>query len=143
MPETFKKLPAIGEKTPKTTPKREWLAPAWEPGQSGNPNGRPKGSRNKLGEAFWEALHDDFKYNGTAAIVKVRTDRPHEYLKVIAQVVPKELLVKDLSLEEMDDDALIEFLADIRAAKTALGRATARNGDSEQGGEAKAREPLN
>jgi len=27
---------------------------AWEfkPGQSGNPKGRPKGARNKLGEAF-------------------------------------------------------------------------------------------
>lgn len=24
------------------------LAPAWKPGQSGNPNGRPKGSKNKL-----------------------------------------------------------------------------------------------
>ncbi len=25
-----------------TNTKRPWLAPAWKPGQSGNPNGRPK-----------------------------------------------------------------------------------------------------
>jgi len=30
----------------------------YKPGQSGNPNGRPKGSRNKLGEAFIAALHE-------------------------------------------------------------------------------------
>ena len=30
----------------------------WQPGQSGNPAGKPKGARNKLGEAFIEALHD-------------------------------------------------------------------------------------
>lgn len=31
----------------------------FKPGQSGNPKGREKGSRNKLGEAFLEAMHDD------------------------------------------------------------------------------------
>jgi hypothetical protein len=38
-----------GETTPE---KQRGLKEPWQPGQSGNPNGRPKGSRNKLGEAF-------------------------------------------------------------------------------------------
>ncbi len=30
------------------SPRKNKLAPAWKPGQSGNPNGRPKGSRNRV-----------------------------------------------------------------------------------------------
>lgn len=85
--------------------KHRGLKEPWKPGQSGNPNGRPKGSRNKLGEAFIEALHGDFLEHGVAAIQKVREDRPHEYLKVVASILPKELKVtteNDLSDEQLD-----------------------------------------
>lgn len=88
--------------TETTVPKQ--LTP-WQPGQSGNPAGRPKGSRNKLGEAFIAALHDDFEEHGIAAIVKVREERPHEYLKVVASILPKELKIEradELSDEEVD-----------------------------------------
>lgn len=74
------------------------------PFQPGN-SGRPKGSRNKLGEAFVTALHDDFQEHGVAAIVAVRSERPHEYLKVIASLLPKELKVtteSDLTDEQLD-----------------------------------------
>lgn len=71
---------------------------------AGNP-GKPKGSRNKLGEDFIAALHDDFQENGVAAIQMVRAERPHEYLKVIAGLLPKELKVtteSDLTDEQLD-----------------------------------------
>jgi hypothetical protein len=45
----------------------------FQPGASGNPNGRPKGSRNKLREAFLQALADDFETHGKDTIVKVRS----------------------------------------------------------------------
>jgi hypothetical protein len=41
-----------------TAPKQRGIP--FKPGQSGNPDGRPRGSRNKLGEAFVQALADDF-----------------------------------------------------------------------------------
>lgn len=59
-------------------------------GNSGN-GGRPKGARTKLGEAFLEAMYSDFTEHGVAAIVKVRDEKPDQYLKVVASILPKEI----------------------------------------------------
>ena len=66
----------------------------WKPGQSGNPKGRPKGCKDKLGEAFVEALYTDFLTNGMAAIEACRATKPDAYLTAISRVIPKELNVK-------------------------------------------------
>lgn len=44
----------------------------FKPGQSGNPKGRPKGARNRLGTQFLEALETDFNKYGAQAIALVR-----------------------------------------------------------------------
>lgn len=80
------------------------LKPA-QPGEVRNPNGRPKGSRNKLGEAFIEALHADFVEHGEAVIERVRVEEPAQYLRVVAGILPKELNITssvDLSDEQLD-----------------------------------------
>lgn len=58
------------------------------PGNPGGP-GRPKGSRNKLSEAFLKALADDFEINGVDAIDVVRKERPEAYLNTIGRLMPK------------------------------------------------------
>lgn len=73
----------------KTAPKQRGVP--FKPGQSGNPAGRPKGARQKLGEDFLHALRDDFEQNGPAVIQAVRTEKPDQYLKVIASILPKEI----------------------------------------------------
>lgn len=78
----------------------------FKPGQSGNPNGRPKGSRNALGEAFLEAMHEDFQAHGVEAIVKVREEKPDQYLKVIASILPKDLNVNINNMDALSDDEL-------------------------------------
>jgi len=94
---------------------KQWL---FKPGQSGNPAGRAKGSRNKLGEEFLTALHNDFKENGVRAIATVRADRPHEYLKVVASLLPKQIEIKEGAFDGVSDEQLAAIVA---AARSALG----------------------
>lgn len=63
----------------------------FKPGQSGNPAGKPKGTRHKLTEDFVKALADDFDQHGRDAIVAVRTDDPGKYLDIVAKLVPKDV----------------------------------------------------
>ena len=83
------------------------LAPfQFQPGQSGNPAGRAKGSRNKLGEAFLADFYDDWIQHGRSAIAQVREERPQDYLKAAVQILPKELNVRVGEFDELSDDDL-------------------------------------
>ena len=62
----------------------------FKPGQSGNLKGRPKGARNRLGTQFLEALEADFNKFGSQAIALVREKKPETYMRVVADLLPKE-----------------------------------------------------
>lgn len=112
------------------TDDQEKPAHLYKPGQSGNPAGRPKGSRNKLGEAFIEALHDDFNEHGIAAIQKTRDEKPDVYVRVIASLLPKEFKIEttsDLTDEQLD--ARIRTLANL--VEIGIGEPSGRAGQAE------------
>lgn len=93
----------------------------FEVGNRANPNGRPKGSRNKLGEAFLAALHEDFLENGKAAIEVCRAEKPEAYLKVIASILPKQAEITVNEYERMDDKQLRAALGSALRDLAALG----------------------
>lgn len=90
----------------------------FKPGWKGGP-GRPPGMRNRLSETFLQALNNDFAEHGAAAIEKVRREKTHVYLSVIASLCPRQLSIErttpfsDLTDEELDQ--LQRFLSASRA----------------------------
>lgn len=79
----------------------------FKPGQSGNPAGRPRGSRNRLSDAFLSSLADDFEAKGSDVLVAVRESDPAAYLRVAASVLPKQSQIEMASdLSMLTDDQL-------------------------------------
>jgi Family of unknown function (DUF5681) len=93
------------------TKAQERPAHLWGPGQSGNPAGRPKGSRNKLSEDFVAALYSDFQEHGSAAIAACRAEKPDVYVRLIAGILPRDVQLKVQSLDDLTDDQLMRKLA--------------------------------
>ena len=87
-------------------------------GHCGNMTGRPRGSRNKLGEVFITQLYTDWLEHGEAVIAAVRTQKPDAYLKVVASLLPKQLEIKEGTFDGLTDEQLAALLA---YARNALG----------------------
>ncbi|WP_455918771.1 hypothetical protein [Ensifer canadensis] len=110
-----------GEKTGKPTP------PVEHQFKPGNP-GRPKGARNKLGEAFLEKMLADFEQYGQDVIEKVRTEKPDQYLKVVASILPKDLNVNINNLDNLTDEQLVERIREFHGTLGPLLTATGIRG---------------
>jgi hypothetical protein len=76
--------------------------------------GRAKGVRNRLSHTFLEALQKDFAEHGEEAIKICRIERPSEYVKIVAGLMPKELDITNNTLTEIDDSELVGFIEYVR-----------------------------
>ncbi|SDP08860.1 hypothetical protein [Phyllobacterium sp. OV277] len=77
--------------------------------------GRPKGTRNKLGEAFLEDLLAAWESKGPAVIHTVIEKRPQDFLKVVASLMPKDLNVNVNQMGEMTDEQLLDRIRKLDA----------------------------
>jgi len=101
------------DNTPLDTEKK-YPKSAWQPGQSGNPGGRPKGSRNKLSEQFLAALCADFEIHGDAVLETVRTNDPSTYMRVAASLLPKQTEIGiSNDLRHLTDEQLTQRIQDL------------------------------
>jgi hypothetical protein len=99
------------------------------PGNSGN-GGRPKGSRNKLGEAFISDLHEQWLKHGKDVLDRVVRDEPAQFLKTVAPLMPKEI---DTTLTTIDVDLFAEcqsFAQAFRLARQVIGAQMSRDDEA-------------
>jgi Family of unknown function (DUF5681) len=79
------------EATEGSRDRRKSLPQAYKPGQSGNPAGRPKGSRNKLGEAFIEDVYNTWKDRGKEVLDWMCENDPTAFARIVAGILPQKM----------------------------------------------------
>jgi hypothetical protein len=65
----------------------------WKPGQSGNLNGRPPGSRSKFSEAFYRDLAATWAEHGEQAMRQTAQLEPAKFVAICASLIPKDVQV--------------------------------------------------
>ena len=65
-----------------------------------------------------QALADDFEAHGKGVVEKVRKERPQDYLKIVASVMPKRMEVEDVGpprrAADLSDDELAAIVGRAR-----------------------------
>jgi len=69
----------------------------WQPGQSGNPNGRPVGSRTVFSQAFLKDLAEVWSDDGREAMVKTANINPTVFFATCARLIPNDVRVTSSS----------------------------------------------
>ena len=80
------KAPSSATTVPKQKP-----AHLFKPGQSGNPAGRPAGSKNKLTENIIFDLSEFYEKEGKDLIRRVRDENPAALLQGLLKLIPKDI----------------------------------------------------
>jgi hypothetical protein len=82
--------------------------------QRGNPGGgRPKGSKNKISEDFLQDFHAAWLTHGKAALEKLIEERPSEFVKIAAGLIPKDFHIQQAVAEHPVISIAIDPLSDL------------------------------
>jgi hypothetical protein len=104
----------------------------FQKGDGGNKGGgRRQGARNRISTALLTAFAEDFERFGEETVRITRIERPTEYLRIAASLIPQQLeMAVETRLQEISDDdldllldharrRLTERVADIRVREDA------------------------
>jgi hypothetical protein len=81
------------------SPAERQRATQFKPGQSGNPAGRRRGSRNRLAEDFISDLREAWERDGPTALKICAATDPVAFVKVIASILPRDVeITADISI---------------------------------------------
>jgi len=103
-------------------------------GNPGKGGGRRKGSRDRISTALLEAIAKDFEEFGEEAVKIARVEKPVEYLRIVASLLPKEFEIVDSRLQDISDEELDAFIEVARSRVITLkdiGDGTAETADRE------------
>lgn len=90
----------------------------WQPGKSGNPKGRPLGSKHKLSEAFLADRVTAWRKNGRKALGRLATENPAAYLRLMYDICSPVWEAEDGQVAESPRPAFdaAAFLEKVRAS---------------------------
>jgi uncharacterized protein DUF5681 len=112
--------------------KHAGLRPEWKPGESGNPAGRPKGSRSKLSEAFLTDFLGAWEKFGAAALETAATQFPTIFVRVTASLLPRPFKIEN-DLADWTDEQLEQRIRELNAAIVHEIGTAARDGRADGG----------
>jgi hypothetical protein len=75
----------------------------------------PIAARAALAAALLETIAADFAHHGKEAVEALRKERPHDYVKLVAALLPKDIQSEHSSIEDMSDDEFAGVLAAVRS----------------------------
>jgi hypothetical protein len=82
--------------------------------QRKNPGGgRPKGSKNKISEDFLQDFHAAWLTHGKATLEKMIAERPSEFVKIAASLIPKNFHIQQAVAEQPVISIAIDPLSDL------------------------------
>lgn len=84
--------------------------------------GRPKGARNRLSDVLLSIVVDDFVAHGAEAISQLRQKDPATYLRLVASLVPRELILQreegpGVDYAELSDAEVVQLLKENQRRK--------------------------
>ena len=65
----------------------------WKPGESGNPNGRPVGSKTAFSAAFLRDLQEVWAEHGKGSMIHTAKSNPEVFFATCARLLPRDVQV--------------------------------------------------
>jgi hypothetical protein len=91
-----------------------WDQKKFKPGPDARRTGRAAGFKSHLNKAFLSDLLDEWHEHGRAALRIMRAEEPAMFVRVVASLVPRELILEHGIASDLDDDTLAQMIETLR-----------------------------